>query len=312
MIISYTKKLTPAFIVAAAILVSCVIDENRSGQVVFTREKTTAAAEYHYTGKYCTDCHDQIPQEGGNQYLKYGGDFNILCKCHAPRNYIHPVDVEPSEQKKIKIPAELPLQDGKVTCLTCHDIYWQCRKRRVDKNSLRRARTPKRSDFCYKCHDKARYAKLKIHNQLNSNGKIIVEKCLYCHPDKPDESRARYKDVKFIGDLEMMCQRCHVIRGNHSGNFNHMVRPSDDTLARMQVMEKKFDVILPLDENGKLTCITCHNPHDKGVIRAESPAARGAGSKYRHRLPGMMCIECHQKKFDATRSMNGKTTDRPA
>ena len=142
--------------------------------------------------------------------------------------------------------------------------------------------------------------KLDAHKQLDSKGKIIIETCLYCHPDKPDESRAHYKDVKFVGDLGMICQRCHVIRGNHAGNFNHnMVRPSAGTLVRMQEIEKKFGLILPLDENGRLTCITCHNPHDKGVIRAESPAARGAGSKYRHRLPGKLCIECHQAKFSS-------------
>ena len=135
---------------------------------------------------------------------------------------------------------------------------------------------------------------LDIHIQLNAKGEIIVDKCLYCHSDKPDENRARYKDVKFIGDLEMLCQRCHQIRGNHAGNFNHLVKPSAKALARMQAMEKKFGIILPLDENGQLTCITCHNPHGKGVIRAESPAARGAGSKYRQRLPGRLCIECHQ------------------
>lgn len=293
------KNVTPAVIIIAVIIIaaifaSCVIDENRQGQIVSATKEATKAAEYHYTGKYCTDCHDQIPQEGGNKFLKFSGDFNILCKCHAPANYIHPVGIEPSHGKKVTIPAELPLQKGKITCLTCHDIYWQCQKRRVDKNSLRGTRSPKRSDFCYKCHDKASYMKLDLHTQLNPRGKIIVEKCLYCHTDKPDESRARYKDVKFIGDLEMMCQRCHLIRGNHAGNFNHMVKPSPRALARMQAMEKKFGIILPLDENGQLTCITCHNPHDKGVIRAESPAAKGAGSKYRHRLPGRLCVECHQ------------------
>jgi len=288
------KSVTLAVIIIAAIFVSCVIDDNRQGEIVSATEEATKAAEYHYTGKYCTDCHEQIPQEGGNKFLKFGGDFNKLCKCHAPESYVHPVGIEPSQEKKAKIPAEFPLQDGKITCLTCHDIYWQCQKRRVDKNSLRGRPFPKRSDFCYKCHDKASYRKLDIHTQLNAQGKIIVEKCLYCHTDKPDETRARYENVEFIGDLEMICRRCHAIRGNHAGNVNHLVKPSAAALARMQAMEKKFGIILPLDENGQLTCITCHNPHGKGVIRAESPAAKGAGSKYRQRLPGRLCIECHQ------------------
>jgi hypothetical protein len=296
------KKVIAAVIITAAILVSCIIDESWQDQVAYAPEKVTRTAEYHYTGKYCTDCHDQIPQEGGNIFLKFNGDFNKLCKCHTPANYVHPVNIEPSQEIKGKIPAELPLQKGKITCLTCHDIYWQCQKRRVDKNSLRGRPFPKISDFCYDCHNKARYKKLDVHNQINTQGKIIVEKCLYCHTDKPDESRARYKDVKFIGDLTMLCRGCHVIRGNHSGNFNHMVRPSATTLARMKAMENDFGIILPLDKNGKLTCITCHNPHEKGVIRADSPAAKGADSQYRHRLPGnRLCVECHRSKLGSQR-----------
>ena len=290
------NSLTLAAILIAAVLAGCVIDEQRPGQIVSATDDATKTAEYHYTGKYCSDCHEQIPQEGGNKFLKFDGDFNKLCKCHVetPDNYIHPVGIVPSQEKKIKIPAELPLQEGKITCLTCHDIYWQCQKRRVDKNSLRGSPFPKRSDFCYKCHDDSSYMMLDPHSQLNAWGKIIVEKCLYCHTEKPDETRAHYQDVQFIGDLEVICQRCHVIRGNHAGNVNHMVKPSPKMLTRMQTMEQEFGIILPLDENGRLTCITCHNPHDKGVIQAESPAAKGAGSKYRHRLPGSLCAECHQ------------------
>ena len=295
------KEIIPAVIIIATIFVSCIIDESWQHQGPRGPGEMRKVDQYHYTGKYCTDCHDPIPREGGNKFLKYNGDFNLLCKCHAPQNYVHPVDIDPAGQKSLKVPVEFPLQRGKITCLTCHDIYRQCQKRRVDKNSLRGRPYPVKSDFCYKCHNKAAYKKLDAHKQLNAKGKIIVERCLYCHPDKPDESREHYKDVKFIGDLGMLCQRCHVIRGNHAGNFNHSVRPSADTLARMQEVEKAYGIILPLDENGRLTCITCHNPHDKGVIRAESPAARGAGSKYRHRLPGKLCIECHRAKFSSQR-----------
>jgi len=59
-------------------------------------------------------------------------------------------------------------------------------------------------------------------------------------------------------------------------------------------MEEKFGIILPLDADGKMTCVTCHNPHQKGVIPPERAAAKGADSKFRHRLPDKMCTECHQ------------------
>ncbi len=250
----------------------------------------------HYTGRYCGLCHEGTPAPGGPKKLKYGGDLNRLCRCHtrSGRDAIHPVGVRPSGRKSARIPGDFPLAQGKLSCLTCHDIYAQCRSSAVRKVSLRGGPYPRRTDFCFKCHDKRNYRKLDVHNQLNARRKIVAEKCLYCHVKKPDVKTATFTDLKYITDIETLCRRCHLVRGNHSGNFNHMIKPSAKSLARMKQMEKKFGIILPLDSNGKMTCITCHNPHDKGVIPASRPSARGAGSKFRHRLPGRLCIECHQ------------------
>jgi len=250
----------------------------------------------HYTGKYCQECHEKTPVEGGNTFLKYNGDFSKLCRCHgnAPGDYLHPVEIEPSEDKKASIPADLPLRDGKISCSTCHDLYLQCQKSPIKKTSLRGAPFGKRTNFCFKCHNKRDYMMLDPHKQLDDKDKIVAKICLYCHAEKPDEKNASYQEVKLIGSLEVICQRCHAISGNHSGNFNHMVKPSAKGLEKMKQMEKKFNIILPLDENGKMTCITCHNPHQKGVIPTERAGAKGADSKFRHRLPGKLCIECHQ------------------
>lgn len=295
---SYCRMKTISALIVLALFSGCAIIEEieQEEKLDLPIQEAPKTTEYHYTGKFCADCHQETPVEGGDQFLKYNGDFDKLCKCHvkSPADYIHPVDFTPTKSIKTKIPSELPLRDGKLTCLTCHDIYRQCQKRRVEKISLRGAPFPNRSDFCFKCHDKKSYVRLDAHNQRNAEGAISAENCLYCHTDKPNERTDRYEDVKLIGGLEALCQRCHVIRGNHAGNFNHMVKPSAKALNRMKSMETTFGIVLPLDENGKMTCITCHNPHDKGVIPAESPASKGAGSKFRHRLPGRLCIECHQ------------------
>ncbi len=195
----------------------------------------------------------------------------------------------------MRLPADFPLQNGKVTCNTCHNIYLQCQKSEFSELSLRDAPYKKRTDFCYKCHDRQKYQKLDPHDQISKTGEIVINKCLYCHDGKPDEKHATFNEVKFIGNIETLCRRCHLIEGNHSGNIDHLViKPSPKGLKRMETMKKKHGLILPLTEDGKMTCITCHNPHEKGVIPDDKPAARGADSKYRHRLPNIMCKECHQ------------------
>ena len=171
----------------------------------------------------------------------------------------------------------------------------QCQKKEVDRVSLRGVPYRKETDFCFKCHDQSNYVMLDPHDQLDNMGNIITEKCLYCHSEKPDENLAYPEDPKLIGNLEVLCQRCHFhfARQMQSARFSHMSRPSAKTIATMKIMEKKLGIVLPLDEEGKTTCATCHNPHDRGVISAESPVAAGAGSKYRLRLPEPPCIACH-------------------
>jgi len=261
------------------------------------KKPVPAVTEFHFTGKYCTECHEQTPKRGGNRYLKFGGDYNLLCKCHlkTPGSYIHPTDIKPSDEKRTKIPAGFPLEEGKVTCLTCHDLYRQCQKQSFDRVSLRGVPYPKTTDFCFKCHDQKNYVQLDPHEQLDKKGDIVTEKCLYCHTEVPDAKQADLEDPKLVGDLEVLCQRCHfhLARRMQSSKFSHMTKPTAKTIATMKKMEEQLGILLPLDARGQTTCATCHNPHEEGVIPAESPGAKGASAKYGLRLPEPPCIACH-------------------
>lgn len=251
----------------------------------------------HYTGQFCGECHEQRPTEGGDPYLKFNGDYNRLCRCHHGMSpgYCHPLNITTKDARKPDTPSDFPMEDGKFTCNTCHDVYKQCQKRLFDKQSLRGAPYPIRTDFCYRCHDAKEYQKLNAHHQILPDGAMNVKMCLYCHKKKPDEKTATYEEVTFVGDIKALCRRCHQIAGNHSGDYDHMAeKPTAEGLMRMELMKEKFNIILPLTNDGKMTCITCHNPHEKGVIAADKPSAKGADSKYRHRLPERMCKECHQ------------------
>jgi hypothetical protein len=253
----------------------------------------------HYAGKYCEECHIQVPEKGVDTILKFGGDFKQLCRCHNYNagNYIHPVYVKPSEEKKSRIPREFPLENGELTCSTCHDVYIQCQQSKslpVNINFLRGAPYSNREEICFRCHDITRYKKNNPHKkQLNGNGEIIAEKCLYCHVEKPDEMTAIFEEVKYLGNLTLHCQRCHNIREKHPSGTDHFLKPPEKILKTMNKLEVRFGMIFPLDKDGKITCVTCHNPHDRGVIPADRRGSMGAGEKFKHRIPQLMCQACH-------------------
>jgi hypothetical protein len=283
------------------------------GVSLFARESpkdagtVSESTDVHYAGKYCTECHEKKPREGGDKLLKFGGDFTQLCRCHGytPGTYIHPVDITPSEEKKDKIPKDLPLSEGVLTCTTCHDMYLQCqlskRNKVLNRRFLRGAPYLSRTTLCFRCHDEKKYTMLDPHNQLTEKGAIVVEKCLYCHVEKPDEKLATFKQVKLIGNLEVLCYRCHFKQSQlHPINANHLRKPSDRTLSIMEQSETKFGIILPLNYEGQITCPTCHNPHERGVLPGEKASAQGASEKFRLRLSGQdlqICIACHEDKF---------------
>ncbi len=264
--------------------------------------------DIHYTGEYCSECHEQTPTEGADdKFLKFNGDYTELCRCHGytPGTYIHPVNIFPSKEKVASIPDNFPLLKGMVSCITCHDMYLQCqlkpRYKVLNKRFLRGAPYVSRTTLCFKCHDEKKYTMLDPHNQLTEKGAIIVEKCLYCHKEKPDEKHESFTQVKLIGNLEVLCFRCHYKQSKfHPINANHLRIPSNEVIKNMKASEEKHGIILPLDYSGKITCPTCHNPHERGVIPDRKAGAQGASEKYRLRLAGkglQICVACHKDKF---------------
>ena len=63
----------------------------------------------------------------------------------------------------------------------------------------------------------------------------------------------------------------------------------------MQVTEIIYSTILPLDDEVKITCVTCHNPHEKGVIPLDRDSAQGAGELFKQRFSTILCKACHDQ-----------------
>ena len=289
---------------------SITLANNASRQdLPFINPDVTTATNIHFNERYCTECHLNRPSRGDGAQLRYE-NYTQACRCHGytPDTYTHPVDMPLSAEKKATIPAEFPLTDDKITCNTCHNMTLQCepkyKLKRHNKAFLRTAPSLGRTFLCFQCHQEKQYKMFDPHKQLDASGAINPESCLYCHETKPDEqhatlgSRKNGEDtVHLVGDFEVLCLRCHNNKaGNHPLNINHLIKPSEKVSSRMFWSERNLWIVLPLNDEGKITCITCHNPHERGVIPSEKAASAGASDKGRLRKSwggGSICVVCH-------------------
>jgi hypothetical protein len=282
----------------------------------------------HWTGKHCTECHEKKPKPGKPVTYKFGGDFIKLCNsCHDTalfRAGEHIVGVEAKENKYLKKPpADFPLNEGKLTCITCHDVRLQEQPNLSAKESnpmfLRgfpyKARltfewnksekvderySQNRYVLCFKCHREGPLLQWSPHqNQIKKNGDINEELCLFCHFEVPDRNAVDKSEWKIRRKLQDQCINCHMgktrlhpIRVTHYGNTL-----PDKINGQINFSKRRIGLIIPLgiDDQGisRLTCPSCHNPHQRGVSKNEI-TKKGADAKSRLRLEGFaMCLACH-------------------
>jgi hypothetical protein len=259
----------------------------------------------HWKDVMCISCHDREPVID-DPALKFNGDINLLCnRCHdgiVARNDVHPTNKAPTEN--VSIPSAMPLKNGKLTCETCHDSSLQ---EGGEKGSSVGRTNPKflrdgfvtRNEFCFRCHIQEQYGKLNAHNQMDESGSINNQRCLFCHSSLPDLEVAGTGTEEFdIDSLDEYCTVCHASPRYLSDHpvGEHLVEPSRDVYEAIETSTERIGVELPMF-NDKITCVTCHNPHQQGVIRIHT-AATGAGAPSRLRLEAgrWQCVGCHLGK----------------
>lgn len=232
--------------------------------------------------------------------LKEGNPAVQMClTCHGEDTpyelkrtgkHSHPINVEPIHKEDLS--DELPLfsengtrdPNGKVQCFTCHNIHrWdpQSAENKGGKNvegdasnSFLRV-TNFSSSLCLNCHADKQQILTSDHNlavtapeEKNAQGftASVSGPCGVCHiPHNAVEkhlwAKEPFGDKDFVTQL---CTACHNKDGAAKtkllGTYFH---PVDVTLDKF-----KITTTLPLYdsegnqvENGKVVCITCHNPH---------------------------------------------------
>jgi len=255
----------------------------------------------HWKNVMCVTCHKDKPQKGAANLLM-NGDVNGLCiRCHndqVTKAFLHPVDCEPSE--KVHIPDDMPLSDGKITCQTCHKSSLQETGEEVSvalrtNSSFLRVDDYSPADFCLQCHIQEVFSKVNVHEQLTENGDIRTEMCAGCHFVLPEDDGDPTLTTGWDMDPKVFCLLCHkkeIYTKSHPAG-PHLVEPSRDTLYTLLDAEMRIGAPLPLYED-KITCSTCHDPHQKGVLKSHTgievvSGKRGVRARYRE----ILCTGCH-------------------
>ena len=272
----------------------------------------------HWKNNGCTACHKK-KSRAGRKNLRHRNIDKVCNTCHeslSAHNYIHVSNIKVPQSMRSRMPKQFRdtiSRDGnKMTCNTCHDIPMTCKTKRHKEKGLnpmffRGGPYDSRTGLCYLCHDEKKYQRVNAHDQINDKGELMKDKCLLCHTVNQDMSTANIiEDVEYNlrGNLSRLCWGCHLWKPHPGGSFtffsgkggtpNHLVKPSKSIRERMQKKQTENDIIFPLEPGtGKVFCGTCHNPHEKGVIKVRQ-AAKGADSKNRLRMQEI-CINCHDK-----------------
>jgi len=228
-------------------------------------------------------------------------DPSTLCiYCHPYQRNHHPTGVVPSPNILVDCSnSALPLFGRlEVRCLTCHEVH------RGEKGTgvpglIRGGPYKDKRELCFRCHIEESYSEIYIHDMLDNgtyrlyNGRIV---CLYCHHDMPNAAVDRTDDVNFQADVAFLCWRCHPPMPGLFFERHFMKAPPAHILRQMRAMEAARNVNLPLVPRDRITCSTCHNPHEPGVLQT-ARAAAGSETPGRLRIPSReICTGCHPVK----------------
>ena len=228
----------------------------------------------------------------------------------------HLIEVEFPEG--MKPPDKFPLDDqDRITCKTCHAIedmeevvYDEVDK--DDKDFFRGGPYQKMTDFCYNCHDEKENTRENIHQMFDDNGEIKEEQCKFCHKEVLDRKKnIQAGEYKLRMPMEKICFGCHL-KTPHLNADLHQVELTEDKLKQWKKYTKENDIAMPLAEGNIVTCVTCHTPHQQGVIDRHKPAGKQVedtdlekGVSYEEHHPWDAVFE--KDKQDRLQEWNDKT-----
>ena len=253
---------------------------------------------YYHVGMSCSTCHEGKAEPDKPALLSSDNPSEKCRDCHRYENEgdHHPSSlVSGPTGDTALIDPTFKLYSGNMECLTCHQIHAGEDYGLGTRNFLVGGPYADRRDICFRCHQKEAYKDINPHDDmLEENGDLKHATCLVCHAEVPDPRVDRTRDVKFRATVAFLCWRCHPLMAQDFMDKHYLKEPSASRSVEMRWSEEDHNIILPLDSTRRITCSTCHNPHQPGVILDER-AKKGAGTKKRLRSEDI-CVKCHRNK----------------
>ena len=261
----------------------------------------------HWDRARCIKCHTAVDE----RLLPISPEaVDGLClSCHdgtkAPADP-HPIGRH-AHTELVDTPADWPIVEGVIGCLTCHDIQRHCdptAKRPAVNSVLLRNWDPSRPlEYCGNCHRSDVGRRFSPHRLRDATGKVREDACLFCHtrrPEVPADGRRRFQP-HLREETSRLCLSCHARHWDLSplGHVDRPVPPKIrewmltrelslnmdgnlQQLARLASEAGRQPARLPLGEKHVrgpdghpmlreiVTCFTCHNPHYAGLFPPDS------------------------------------------
>jgi hypothetical protein len=248
----------------------------------------------------CGTCHDGTPKNGSPSLKNKENPSETCRSCHKYRTDgdHHPSDPEAElvGDRCANVDPSFPLASGKMECLTCRQMHSEDIYYSGTKYFLRGGPYSDRREVCFKCHRQELYVGINPHVEMvEKNSDLNFSTCLVCHTTPPDPKVDTFKNVRFRASVAFLCWRCHPPMMAEFMDKHFLKIPRKQTFENMLKGEAEHKVILPLDSKGRVTCSTCHNPHQQGVMVKEW-AKKGERAEKRLRDPSM-CTICHRGKM---------------
>ncbi len=235
-----------------------------------------AGDQHEFPENKCVLCHYDVKKDPAN--IK--PTLTLACRaCHLEQEKMksHPSSVYPS----MTIPGDMPLTNGKLTCLTCHFVHMKENVRYFTKKHNFLRRQVRGMFFCTICHniDKDRHL---VFDNIHPGSYTVTD----------NSTRV---DRTSLGCIE--CHDTHIkspVRSLGAGNWNHNKKEYNHPIgiSYRKLTSRKMNEFRPegvLNKsirlyNGKIGCGTCHNIYsqEKNMLAMSNRKSR-------------LCLECHIK-----------------